>query len=166
MIAIASFLVFLVFSGFSSPSAAAASSGSSGAVQIGPGCLQLPQSYRVVRTDAEEEVVESMHGFLDAPYRSKVYWSFGVSERDPLIAADEREVLWQRTERVEGRKIRFGLVEENGSRSLYAVDRLIHFRIDSEDPDALRQLRNVAASYRQRARSETCRLPERNSWSG
>jgi hypothetical protein len=154
-----SFLLLLALSGVSSQSVEEEIS--SEPVRIGAGCLQLPSSFRVVQTDQDEEAVDP-HGFLDAPYQGKVYWSFGLRERDPLIAADERSVLWERTELVEGRKVRFGLVQEEGHRSLYAVDRLIRFRIDSEGSGALAEIRSVAASYHRRDHPEICRPPETN----
>jgi hypothetical protein len=126
--------------------------------RIGWGCIELPKSSQVI--EEESPVVDQKYGRIEALGRPKVYWSFGLGEGSPLFQSKDRRIIWRKKETVETRVFEFGLVEEKGVRSLYAVDLGINFRIDSDNQTAHEYLREIAARYKRRDALEQCKSPE------
>ena len=132
-------------------------------VRISDGCLELPESYRVVQTDKEEDVIDQVHGYIEPPDSSwKVYYSSGFGEAKPLNHGKGHTVAWKRTEVLNGHKFQLGLVKEKKHRSLYAVDDFItSFQIDAgwlelNQPPIIRRLRGLDSGLEPR-HAERCR---------
>jgi hypothetical protein len=126
-------------------------------VRIGLGCIAVPASYRVV--ELPRTVVDHHHGFVTAPGRAKVKWSFGFGEAHPGCEVECKSV-WSRQESIGGRTVDVGLLEDGGKRVLFIVDELISFRVDADASGAPEHIRDIVARYHHRAEPERCQAPE------